>query len=254
MKDVFERIEERIIAIGEFLERARRYRPLAAEADRLYWASTRLSSRVRRAHRDARASDAETLEGELAALLEAGETVLAKFLASAPYRGLLEAIAAGESGEIARRVVEIFADIEPATALDFLYFPLTAKHGEGILEPEAGIEMIRRISGAGFEPSRGPGVGGDDRVHPIRLYEGSVGIDAAVLLAVAGDAIPAPAMRAPEAGEILVYAPRLVAPFEVALRRQSPDDWLEVRPGGYAEYHARWRDLLEKDGFPIREI
>ena len=257
MSDVFEPIEARIAAIGELLESARRYRPLAAEAHELYLTSSRIGSRLRRASRGPAARHEKAIEDighELESALQAGRVALEQFLAGDAYRDLVTNLQAGDPAEAALRVCEIFADIEPVSGVDLLYYPLTGKREEGILEPEAGMERIRRMTGEGLEPSGAPGVGGDSSVRPVRLYEGAEGLDAAVFLLVRGDDINIPLFRATGIGEVLVYTPKLRVPFEIGLRSQSRDDWLEARPGGYAKYRDRWRALLRDDGFAVREV
>ncbi|MGH7805784.1 MAG: hypothetical protein ACREQJ_15665, partial [Candidatus Binatia bacterium] len=103
-------------------------------------------------------------------------------------------------------------------------------------------------------PTAGPGVGGDEAVHPIRFYEGLEGLDVPVLLEVDGTAATMPLLRATGLGEILAYAPRLVVPFRVAIRRASPDDWLEARPGGYERYRARWVESLAAAGLAAVDV
>lgn len=255
--DVFERVEAQIVAVGELLETARRYRPLEADAHRLYLVSARIGSRLRQASREAAGGGieaAETIERELESVLEEGHAALQRFLASAAYRDFIARIQAGETEEVARRVCEVFADVEPAALPGLLYYPITGKREEGMLEPEAGVERIARMVEQGFESSRGVGVGGDANVHPLRFYESPEGIDAAVFLVVHGSEVEVPAFRATVIGEVLYYTPRLRAPFEVALRTQSPDDWLEIRPGGYVRYRERWRELLRDHGLTAREI
>lgn len=255
MSDVSDEIEARIAAIGELLESARRYLPLAAEAHELYLTSSRIASRLRRASRGSAAGNEQAIEeigSELESALLAGRAALEQFLASSAYRDLVAKLQAGDTAEAALRVCEIFADIEPAFGVGLLYYPLTGKREEGILAPEAGIERIRRMTGDGLDPSASPGVGGDSAVRPVRLYEGAGGLDAAVFLLVRGDDIHIPLFRATGIGEVLVYTPKLRVPFEIGLRSQSPDDWLEVRPGGYAKYRDRWRDLLRDGGFTVR--
>ena len=256
MSDVFQRIEARIVAIGEFLEIARRYRPLAAESESLYRTAARIGAAVRKASRAPGEPPAglAALEQELESALEQPRRALADLLASPRYRALLESLAAGNRAQVSRLVGELFADVEPATLAGPLYFPLAAKRGEGVLEPEAAAEAIQRMSVDGIEPQPGPGVGGDASVRPIRFFEGSSGIDAAILVIVAGESVTEPAFRAPEMGELLVSAERLRVPFEVGLRSQSPDDWLEVRAGGYLQYRERCRELLVAGGFRVREV
>ncbi|MGH7899702.1 MAG: hypothetical protein ACREQQ_17235 [Candidatus Binatia bacterium] len=256
MSGAFERIEARIVAIGEFLETARRYRPLSDEAGRLYRAAARIGAEVRRANRASREApqELERLERELESLLEAPARALAELIDGPRYRSLVESMAAGKEDETRRLIAEIFADVEPVSPRGILYYPLTARRGEGVLEPQAALSAATKIAEQGFEPQPGPGVGADGEVRPIRFYEGSAGVDAAVLLIVDGEAITAPAFRAPEVGELLVYTPRLAIPFEVGLRGRSPDDWLEVRAGGYPEYRERCRALLTAAGITVREV
>ncbi len=106
----------------------------------------------------------------------------------------------------------------------------------------------------GIEAQAGPGVGADASVLPIRFFAGIAGIDAALWVVVAGEHIPAPAFRAPELDEVLVYVRRLRAPFSVGVRRESPDDWLELRAGGYKPYRERCRELITARGVEVREL
>lgn len=254
MSDVFQRIEAHVVSIGEFLERARRYRPLAKDAARLYREAGRVTARVRQASRAGQAERAEGLEDEISSIVEASRAVLDAFLSGPAYRALLSSLDQQDAAESARLLADVFVDIEPATAKGELFFPLAAKRGEGVLEPEAAAESVSRIAREGLTPQPGPGVGGDAHVHPIRFYEGMVGIDAAILLIVAGEDIAPPTFRAPELGEVLVYTQRLVVPITVGVRRESPDDWLEVRAGGYPQYRERCRELLAARGFAIRDV
>jgi len=148
----------------------------------------------------------------------------------------------------------LFADVEAAPPDGRLHLPLAAKRGKKLLEPEAAAEALASMAAEGIEPQRGPGVGGDDEIHPIRFFETLVGIDAALVVIVTGEAIVssgAPALRASELGEILVYTRRLRVPFVVGLRAASPDDWLDVRAGGYSEHRDRCRELIESRGFVV---
>ena len=103
----------------------------------------------------------------------------------------------------------MFADVEPIASVERLYQPLAAKRGESGVEPEAGVGRIRALAAEGLGPTAGPGVGGDDAIHPIRFYDGLEGLDVPVLLEVEGSALTLPLFRATGLGEVLVYAPRL---------------------------------------------
>lgn len=254
--DVFERIEARFVALSGLLEELRRYRALEAEAEHLYRSSSRISASVRAALRARAAGQAEAalLEKALVCEIDRAEKAHDAYLAGPDYAALLAALHSG-SNEVRRRVPETFAEIEPAEGIARLYHPLLAKRGEGVLEPETGVESIREIAQNGFAPTGGPGVGADRTVKPIRFYEDRPeGIDAAVLLVVEGSDVKVPAFRAPTLGEVLIYAERLCVPLRVALRTESPDDWLEARAGGYAEYRGRWRDALLQNGFTVVDL
>jgi len=54
--------------------------------------------------------------------------------------------------------------------------------------------------------------------------------------------------------EVLVYERRLRAPFSVGVRRESPDDWLELRAGGYEPYRERCRELIAASGVAVRDL
>ncbi|HSD11328.1 MAG TPA: hypothetical protein VLF14_10100 [Candidatus Binatia bacterium] len=256
MSDSFQRIESHVVAIGELLEQARRYRPLAAEAERLYLAATRIAARVRRASRTARADDDETapLEHEIESVAEAARRVVGDFLAGPKYRAMLASLDREDSLDSSRLVAEVFADVEPTSARGFLFVPLSAKRGQALLDPETAADMVGQMARQGIEPQSAPGVGGDANVHPIRLFEGVTGVDAAALVIVSGEDFRAPTLRAPEVGEVLVYARRLKVPLSAGLRRQSPDDWLDVRAGGYAEYRERCRELIGAQGISITDL
>ena len=47
---------------------------------------------------------------------------------------------------------------------------------------------------------------------------------------------------------------RLRVPLLIGLRGTSPDDWLEVRAGGYAEYRERCREALSARGLAITDL
>jgi hypothetical protein len=117
--------------------------------------------------------------------------------------------------------------------------------------------MLAGLAASGIEPQPGGGVGGDDELRPIRFFAGFAGLDAALVVVVDGEAIVssgAPVLRAPELGEVLVYAARLAVPFRVGLRSRSPNDWLEVKAGGYPEYRERCRELLRARGITVEEF
>ncbi len=268
MSDVFQRIETHVVALGNFLERARRYRPLAADFQRLYGIASRIAARVRRASRMRDSSeDPDRLEQELAALVEEAQRSLRAFLEGATYRALLSSLDRGDDASVARWIVEVFADVEPATPGGRLYFPLSARRAESrvgaappgeseprVLEPEAAAGMVVAMARDGIEPPPGSGVGGDENVWPIRFYERTEGVDAALLVIVDGGNVRGAAFRAVDLGELLVYARTLRVPVAVGVRTQSPDDWLELRAGGYPEYRQRCRELLVTRGIDVFEI
>jgi hypothetical protein len=255
MSDAFARIEEQVVAIGELLEQTRRYRPLASESAELYAAVSRVTARVRRANRDAGGGlDLEVLARAVESSAGAVRHLLEEFHSSPSYRALLDALARDDDDASRQLVPQVFADLEPATAAGDLFWPLGAKRGEGLLDPEAAAEAVTRMAHEGIEPQAGPGVGADASIRPIRFFAGIAGIDVALWVIVAGERVSAPAFRAPELDEVLVYARRLRAPFSVGLRRESPDDWLELRVGGYEPYRERCRELIAARGVVVREL
>ena len=137
MSGVFARIEQQVVAIGELLEQTRRYRPLAAESARLYGVVSRVTARVRRAHRDPRGAglDLEALARAVESSAHAVRRMLDEFHASPTYRALLAALERDDADASRRLVGEVFADLEPTTPAGELHWPLSAKRGEGLLEP-----------------------------------------------------------------------------------------------------------------------
>ena len=256
MSDPFERIEAHVVAIGELLEQSRRYRSLAGEAERLYLSASRIAARVRRSSRGERAAEGDVtrLEREIESVAEAARRLVADFLAGPTYREMLASLEREDSRESSRLVAEVFADVEPAAARDALFLALPAKRGQRVLEPETAADMVGRIVREGIEPQSAPGVGSDANVRPIRFFEGVTGLEAAVLVIVSGKDVRTPTVYAPEVGEFLVYTRRLKVPVAAGLRRQSPDDWLEVRDGGYAEYRERCRELIAAQGISIADL
>ena len=256
MSDPFQRIEAHVVAIGELLEQSRRYRPLAAEAERLYLAATRIAAGVRRVSRTARAAEEETaqLERGIESVAEAARRMVGDFLAGPTYRAMLASLDREDPRESSRLVAEVFADVEPTSARGILYLPLSAERGQRVLDPETAAEAVGRMAREGIGPQSAPGVGSDANVRPIRLFEGVTGVDAAVLVIVSGEDVQAPTFRAPEVGELLVYARRLNVPLSAGLRAESPDDWLGVRAGGYAEYRERCRELIAARGISIVDV
>lgn len=274
MSDAYQRIEAGVVAVGEFLDRARRYRPLVVPANAAYRRATAIAARVRRMNRG-RESDAEidALSGEIRAVADDAERALAEFLAGARYRDLIASLEhrMPEAGE---RIAEIFADVEAVGSVGELYAPLASRmrrepvssadrsaeapgpeRAPAALEPEAVVEAVMRIAREGLQPQPGPGVGADEEVRPVRFFEGIDGVDSPVLLVVAaGTRFEAPTFRAPEVGEVLVYGRGIRVPFSVGLRRRSPDDWLELRAGGYAEYRRRCRELVEAAGSAVVDV
>ena len=256
MSDPFARIEEQVIAIGELLEQTRRYRPLATESSELYAAVSRVTARVRRANRDAAGAglDLEALARAVESSARAVRQLLEEFHSSPSYRALLDALEREDDAGSRRLVPQVFADLEPTIPTGDLHWPLAAKRGEGLLDPEAAAEAVARLAREGIEPQAGPGVGADASIRPLRFFVGIAGIDAALWVIVGGDQVSAPAFRAPELDEVLVYTRRLRAPFSVGLRRESPDDWLELRAGGYEPYRERCRELIAARGVVVREL
>ena len=257
MTDVFATIEAEVVAIGEFLDEARRYRPLAAEADRLYAEAAGIATEVRRANRASRGDDAAGSEARMQAIALSAKQTLADFRAGALYRTTVDGLAADPPRTTAAELAALFADVEPYRPTGRAYLPLVAKRGKDVLEPEAAAEALAMMAADGIEPQRGPGVGGDARVQPVRFFESLVAIDAPLVVIVESDAIGAggpPTLRAPELGEILVYAPRVRAPFVVGLRDESPDDWLGVRAGGYPAYRDRCRELVAARGLVVETV
>lgn len=252
--DVFGRLEARFVDLSGLLERLQRYRSLAAHGESLYLETTRLSSAIRAAMREGRDGDALALEHRANELIAEARGRIDELQRSADYRDLLAALAADDARAAVRLAQEVFAELEALPVPATLYSPLVGPRGSEALEPEVGIERIRTVRDEGFAPTPGPGVGGDESVHPVRFFEGAEGFDVAVLLVVDGADLGVPALRASDLGEVLVYAPRLRVPLRVALRRESPDDWLEARPGGYAKYRARWLELLDASGFATIDL
>jgi len=253
LADSYSAIEAHVVAVGEFLEKARRYRSLAVEAERLYREAARIAAEVRAMNRTREeGGDPAPLEARLGEIVATAHRTLDEFHAGESYRAVSRAAMPTSAALLA-----LFADVEAATPSGRLYFPLVAKRGKEVLEPEAAGETLAAIAADGIEPQRGPGVGGDDEIHPIRFFETLVAIDAAIVLIVDGDAVAAcgaPVLRASELGETLVYVRRLRAPFVVGLRNESPDDWLEIRAGGYPAYRDRCREVIESRGFAVESV
>ncbi len=256
MSDSFARIEAHVVAIGELLEQSRRYRPLAGEAERLYLSASRIAARVRRLSRAAKAveGDVARLEREIESVAEAARRMVGDFLVGPTYRALLASLEHEDSRDSSRLVAEVFADVEPAAPRAALFLSLPAKRGQRVLDPETAADMVGRMARQGIEAQSTPGVGSDANVHPIRFFEGVTGLEAAVLVVVSGKDVLAPTVHAPEVGEFLVYARRLKVPLSAGLRRQSPDDWLEVRAGGYTEYRERCRELIVAQGISVADL
>ena len=254
--DVFSRIEAHVVALGELLEQTRRYKPLADDAARLYRSATSISRRVRQANRAATGADddLDAREREMEEIAAQARGLLEGFLASARYEELLDALARDDVDASSALVSELFADIEPATPSGALYLPLSAKRGEGVLAPDAAAEAVERMAREGIAPQHAPGAGADASVQPIRFYEGTAGIDAALLVVVGAQSLGRPAFRARELDEVLVYARRLQVPLSAALHAQSPDDWLELRAGGYGEYREKCRAALAARGIVVVEL
>jgi hypothetical protein len=255
MSDVFKRIEQHVVAIGERLEESRRYRPLAAEAERIYVSSMRVARRVREAARESGGNEANAaaLEPEIATLADGVRDMLARFTESAIYRDLVAALEREDDETAARLLPEVF-DVEPTKPEGALYLPLSPKRGEKTLDPGAAADRAAAMAAEGIEPQYAPGGGGDAKINPIRFYQGLVGLDLPLLVVVAGGDLPEPSFRAAELGEILVYRRRLRVPLSIGLRRASPDDWLEVRAGGYEEYRERCREKLVARGLSIADL
>jgi hypothetical protein len=254
--EIFAAIERQVVAIGELLEQTRRYRPLAAETAGLYVSVSRVTALVRRANRDpgSRGVDLDALARAVESSADAVRRLLDEFHASPTYRALLEALE-GEDTEASRRLVgAVFADLQPTTPAGELHMPVSAKRGESLLDPKAAAEAVGHMAHQGIEPQPGPGVGADASVRPIRFYDGVTGIDAAVWVVVAGEDVRAPAFRSPDLGEVLVYARRLEVPFSVGLRRDSPDDWIEIRAGGYPPYRESCREHIRARGIAVRDL
>jgi hypothetical protein len=254
--EVFAAIERQVVAIGELLEQTRRYRPLAAETAGLYGSVSRVTALVRRANRDPGGAglDLDAMARAVESSADAVRRLLDEFHASPTYRALLEALERDDTEASRRLVGAVFADVEPTTPAGELHLPLSAKRGEGLLDPEAAGEAVGRMARQGIEPQPGPGVGADSSVRPIRFYDGVTGVDAAVWVIVAGEDVRAPAFRAPDLGEVLVYARRLEVPFSAGLRRESPDDWIEIRAGGYPPYRESCRAHIRARGVAVRDV
>jgi len=256
-QDVFERIEAHVVAIGERLEESRRYRSLAAEAERLYAASSRVARRVREA---ARKSDAEgtaaaaRLEEEMEALATRARGMLDALTTSAAYRELLSALGRDDGPTAARLISEVFEGVEPARPSGPLYLPLSPKRGEPLLDPSIAAERIAGMTREGIEPQHAPGPGADANVQPIRFYEELAGLDSPILVVVHGEDLPEPAFRASALGEMLIYRRRIHVPLTAGLRKESPDDWLEVRAGGYESYRSRCREQITERGIVVTEL
>ena len=255
--DVFARIEAHVVAIGERLEESRRYRPLAAEAERLYAASSRVARRVREATRKTEAEGAAAaarLEEEMAALATRARDMLDELTSGATYRELVSALDRDDGATAVRLISDVFDGIEPARRSGPLYLPLSPKRGEPLLDPAVAAQRIAGMAREGIEPQHAPGPGADANVRPIRFYEELAGLDSPILVVVRGEDLPEPSFRASALGEMLVYRRRISVPLTAGLRQESPDDWLEVRAGGYESYRARCREQISARGIAVTDL
>jgi hypothetical protein len=257
VSDAFATIESHVVAIGEFLEKARRYRPLVTEADALLTDTAAIAAEVRRASRENRADEASRSEARLREIVAVAERTLADFRSGARYQAVVAALANEPTRAAAADLVALFTDVEAHLPSGRLYLPLVAKRGKDVLEPDAAAEALAGMAAEGIEPQRGPGVGGDDSIHPIRFFESLVAIDAPLVVIVEAEVIvraDVPILRAPDLGEVLVYVPRLRASFVVGIRGDSPDDWIAIRAGGYPQYRDACRELVTRRGLRMEII
>ena len=257
MNDVFATIESHVVAIGEFLDKARRYRPLLAEADRLYADAAAMAAVARRASRENRLDEASRSEARLREIVAIAERTLADFRSGARYRAVVDALASEPAHAASVDLADLFADVEAHVPSGRLYLPLVEKRGKDVLEPDAAAEALAGMATNGIAPQRGPGVGGDDSIHPIRFFESLVAIDAPLVVIVESEAVVAagrPILRAPDLGEVLAYVPRLRASFVVGVRDDVPNDWIAIRAGGYSEYRDRCRQFVEQRGFKVEIV
>jgi hypothetical protein len=227
------------------------------EAERLFANTAAITADVRRASRENRADEASRSEARLREIVAVAERTLADFRSSALYQGALSALANEPPRAVSADLAALFTDVEAHLPSGRLYLPLVAKRGKDVLEPDAAAEALAGMAAQGIEPQRGPGVGGDDSIHPIRFFESLVAIDAPLVVIVEAEEIAGagvPILRAPDLGEVLVYVPRLRASFAVGVRDDSPDDWIAIRAGGYPQYRDGCRELVERRGLKVEII
>ena len=244
--------------VGLGAERARRYRALATSlAEHMLDRSLELGSIVRRAGRDAGpAGDViRAAIDELRSLQARCDAAIADVQASAAYREVAAAFAAGDVPRAAAHAVDVFADVERGDAPETVVWEVPVggeRGGEHFIAPAECAARIEAVRRNGLRAaSAAANLGGDETITPIALSADVTGIESPVALAYEPRALPGPLCRIAGGALLIFYAECLRAPFSVHCAGTVTDEWWAIRPDAYVEWRTALEALLRTQGLVV---
>lgn len=242
--DALEDAARLVTAVGECYARARRYRALAGDSEtRFLDRALTLGGELRALARTAvlNVEAAVAIAAELRRIVAECAAGVAAVHASAPYRAAVRAWDAGELAAVAARAPDLFDGVVPDAAERALYFPVAVtssrRGGEHFLTAGTLADRIVALLRDGIPAADPPPErGADDHIGAVVLDDDAEAAPGPITLAFLPGTIALPRLRLEPAGEVLVYAPRLVAPGRVRCAAHVTDEWWAVRPEAYPRY------------------
>jgi len=217
-------LEAAIADVGALLVRVRKYRRGQTGAGAtLLDEALALGDRARRLHRHEAldAAAARALLAEAEALVARGRELLAAVRATPEYRAAVAAHAAGDAAALAAALPAIFVGLEAVGGRPDLFYPVAwQRRGK----PRAVADIVAEVQRCRDDglPAEGDDVApGTDPELPAVVLQGEAPPDEPVVLRCSAAMRGQPIYRLADTGEVLVYAPRLRAPFTVLLRDTS---------------------------------
>jgi hypothetical protein len=249
-------VEAQIAEIGRLAGEGDRYRLVRlGDGPALLDESLALAREARRLHRR-QPDDAAAL----AAIAQRLGTVVTRYAAliqtactTDEYVAAVAAWQAGDGPALARLIPAVFAEVGLAQTGDFLYYPIAVMgHGNRPIDPATVAAHAIAVSEEGLTPAEpGSGTASDEALRAILLYPAWSSVDTPLALRLTAGAVALPFFQLRAAHEILVYAPRLSARFDIAVAATMPDQerWPEVGVD-YVEYRDALAAALAAAGRP----
>ncbi len=250
-------LEAAIADAGMLLVRAQKYRRGAGpEGAALLHDALGLGDAARRLGRRGAldAAAATVLLAEAQALGERVRTLLGGVQAEPAYQAAVAAHAAGDQAALARLVPAVFHNLEPVSSPPALYCTVTWRRRN---RPRPATEIVTEVQRTGADGLAAEGDDlspGADPAIPAVMFEGDLPLDEPVVLRVAAGALPLPVYRLLDAGQYLVYAPRVRPRFEVLLATALDATALESAPVDYARYRVELAAAFGAAGIGFEDV